>query len=65
MYICWGNSSNLVYKSNIGTMNKYKGIDLFCGIGGFRIAMNHNNVECVFSSDNDKFAQQTYKAKFK
>ncbi|MCI6727487.1 MAG: DNA cytosine methyltransferase [Alloprevotella sp.] len=45
-------------------MNKYKGIDLFCGIGGFRIAMNHNNVECVFSSDNDKFAQQTYKANF-
>ena len=37
----------------------YKGIDLFCGIGGFRIAMNENNVECVFSSDNDKFAKRT------
>ncbi|MGN0224990.1 MAG: DNA cytosine methyltransferase [Prevotella sp.] len=43
---------------------KYKGIDLFCGIGGFRLAMNENNVECVFSSDNDKFAQQTYYANF-
>lgn len=42
----------------------YKGIDLFCGIGGFRIAMADNNVECVFSSDNDKFAQETYKANF-
>ena len=34
---------------------KYKGIDLFCGIGGFRLAMKSNNVKCVFSSDNDKF----------
>lgn len=43
---------------------KYKGIDLFCGIGGFRLAMEDNNVNCVFSSDNDKFAQQTYEANF-
>lgn len=42
----------------------YKGIDLFCGIGGFRLAMKSNNVKCVFSSDNDKFAQQTYEANF-
>ena len=45
-------------------MQKYKGIDLFCGIGGFRLAMKSNNVKCVFSSDNDKFAQQTYEANF-
>ena len=43
---------------------KYKGIDLFCGIGGFRLAMEDNEVECVFSSDNDKFAQETYHANF-
>lgn len=43
---------------------QYRGIDLFCGIGGFRIAMNENNVKCVFSSDNDKFAQETYNANF-
>lgn len=24
-------------------MQKYKGIDLFCGIGGFRLAMKSNN----------------------
>ena len=42
----------------------YKGIDLFCGIGGFRLAMNANGVECVFSSDNDKFVQETYNANF-
>ena len=43
---------------------KYKGIDLFCGICGFRLAMEDNNVKCVFSSDNDKFAQETYYANF-
>ena len=43
---------------------KYKGIDLFCGIGGFRLAMQDNNVDCVFSSDIDVFASQTYKANF-
>lgn len=42
----------------------YKGIDLFCGIGGFRLAMEENNVKCVFSSDIDTFAQQTYNANF-
>lgn len=41
-----------------------RGIDLFCGIGGFRLAMIDNNVECVFSSDIDKFAQKTYEANF-
>ena len=42
----------------------YKGIDLFCGIGGFRLAMENSGVKCVFSSDNDKFAQETYYANF-
>lgn len=43
---------------------KYKGIDLFCGIGGFRLAMEDCGVKCVFSSDIDVFAQQTYAANF-
>ena len=43
---------------------KWRGIDLFCGIGGFRLAMKDAGVECVFSSDNDKFAQETYFANF-
>jgi DNA (cytosine-5)-methyltransferase 1 len=38
----------------------YKFIDLFCGIGGFRIALERNGGECVFSSDIDVFAQKTY-----
>lgn len=49
---------------------KLKFIDLFCGIGGFRIAFEEvceeNDVlsECVFSSDIDKYAQESYQANF-
>jgi len=39
-------------------------IDLFCGIGGFRIAFERLGGKCVFSSDYDKFSQQTYEANF-
>jgi len=39
-------------------------IDLFCGIGGFRIAFEKIGGKCVFSSDWDKFSQQTYEANF-
>jgi len=39
-------------------------IDLFCGIGGFRIAFEKIGGKCVFSSDYDKFSQQTYEANF-
>lgn len=39
-------------------------IDLFCGIGGFRIAFERAGCKCVFSSDWDKFSQQTYAANF-
>lgn len=39
-------------------------IDLFAGIGGFRLAMQENGGKCVFSSEWNKFAQQTYSANF-
>jgi DNA (cytosine-5)-methyltransferase 1 len=39
-------------------------IDLFCGIGGFRIAFEQADCECVFSSDWDKHSQTTYAANF-
>ncbi len=42
----------------------FKFIDLFAGIGGFRIALDSLGGECVFSSEWDKFAQQTYEANF-
>ncbi len=39
-------------------------IDLFCGIGGFRIAFERAGCECVFSSDWNEQAQITYEANF-
>lgn len=39
---------------------KFKFIDLFCGIGGFHQAMTHYGGECVFASDIDKACQKTY-----
>lgn len=38
----------------------FKFIDLFAGVGGIRIAFEEYGGECVFSSEWDKFAQQTY-----
>jgi len=41
-----------------------KFIDLFAGIGGTRLAFEKAGCECVFSSEWDRFAQQTYEANF-
>jgi DNA (cytosine-5)-methyltransferase 1 len=43
---------------------KFKFIDLFVGIGGFRIALQNLGGKCVFTSEWDKEAQRTYKANF-
>ncbi len=43
---------------------KFTFIDLFAGIGGFRIAMQRLQGECVFSSEWDSMAQRTYYANF-
>lgn len=44
--------------------NKIKFIDLFAGIGGFRIAFERAGMECVFSNDHDKYACKTYSENF-
>lgn len=41
-----------------------KFIDLFCGLGGFRLAFEASGGKCVFSSDIDKAARDTYKENF-
>ncbi|MCI0449116.1 MAG: DNA (cytosine-5-)-methyltransferase [Chlorobi bacterium] len=51
-------------------MEAIKYIDLFCGVGGFRVAMEEackeNNIipRCVFSSDIDIHSQKVYEANF-
>ncbi|AFY74143.1 DNA-methyltransferase Dcm [Synechococcus sp. PCC 7502] len=39
-------------------------IDLFAGIGGMRLAFEQSGAVCNFSSEWDKFCQQTYLANF-
>ncbi len=39
-------------------------IDLFAGIGGFRLAMQNSGGACVFTSEWDKKAKKTYEANF-
>lgn len=43
---------------------KFEFIDLFAGIGGFRLALQNLGGECVFTSEWDKDAKRTYKANF-
>ena len=44
--------------------SKFKFIDLFAGIGGFRLALQNLGGECVFSSEIDLYAQKTYSVNF-
>lgn len=46
------------------TLKNIKFIDLFCGLGGFRLALESYGATCVFSSDIDKHVCNTYKKNF-
>lgn len=43
---------------------KFKFIDLFAGIGGFRVALQNLGGKCVFTSELDNSAKQTYERNF-
>jgi DNA (cytosine-5)-methyltransferase 1 len=45
-------------------MAGFRFIDLFAGIGGLRLPFDRLGGTCVFSSEIDKFARQTYEANF-
>ncbi len=47
-------------------IKKLKFIDLFCGLGGFRVAFENleQNSKCVFSCDFDADSQKSYEANF-
>ncbi|MEL7570942.1 MAG: DNA (cytosine-5-)-methyltransferase, partial [Eubacteriaceae bacterium] len=52
---------------NIDYVNKLKGynfVDLFCGIGGFHLALKSFGANCVFASDIDNEARKVYKENF-
>ena len=44
--------------------NKFKYIDLFCGIGGFHQAMSDLGGECVYASDIDADCRKTYERNY-
>ena len=46
------------------TEKNFTFIDLFAGIGGLRRAMEGAGGRCIFTSEWDKYAQQTYMANF-
>lgn len=43
---------------------EFKFIDLFAGIGGFRLAFQNLNGKCIFTSEWDKYSKKTYQANF-
>ena len=45
-------------------MSAFTFVDLFAGIGGTRLAFERAGGKCVFSSELDKFARQTYEENF-
>lgn len=42
----------------------FKFIDLFAGIGGFRLALQNLGGKCIFTSEWDKYSKKTYEANF-
>ena len=44
--------------------NRFNFIDLFAGIGGIRKGVDAIGGHCVFTSEWNKYAQQTYAANF-
>ena len=46
-------------------LENLKFIDLFAGIGGFYQAMSSYGAKCVFTSEWDKYAANTYETNLK
>lgn len=54
---------NVLEKSK--ALEEYTFIDLFCGIGGFHLALSSFGARCVFASDIDAGACEVYEKNFK
>lgn len=49
---------------NSNNHKRFTFIDLFAGIGGFHQGLSANGGRCVFASEWDKFAQETYRTNY-
>ncbi|MDY0138672.1 MAG: DNA cytosine methyltransferase [Candidatus Izemoplasmatales bacterium] len=56
---------NPIEHNVIQKKERFTFIDLFAGIGGFHLAMHNIGGNCVFSSEWDKDARNTYETNFK
>lgn len=56
--------SDIRRKQKAAMEKKFTFIDLFAGIGGMRIAFDRAGGRCVYSSEWNKYSQQTYFANF-
>ena len=54
----------LEQSNNLKKLKNLKYIDLFAGIGGFRLALDSFGAKCVFTSEWNKYAQQVYEDNF-
>ena len=50
--------------TNDKIFENYTYIDLFAGIGGFHLALSSFGAKCVFASEWDKYAAETYQQNF-
>jgi DNA (cytosine-5)-methyltransferase 1 len=50
---------------SVSDFERFNFIDLFAGIGGLRLAAENIGGHCVFTSEWNKFSQQTYSANFR
>jgi len=57
-------STDVPNGSSSSADNGFTFIDLFAGIGGFRIAFQNLGAKCVFSSEIDPYSRKTYKINF-
>ena len=54
-----------ISKEKYSALSNLTFIDLFAGIGGFRLALDSFGAKCVFTSEWDEHAQKVYKENFK
>ncbi len=54
----------ILLQENYRPLKGFKFIDLFCGIGGFHIALSSFGAECVFASEINKAAKEVYSNNF-
>ncbi|WP_336068910.1 DNA cytosine methyltransferase [Mesoflavibacter sp. CH_XMU1404-2] len=61
-YLIFNNKNSIPFPAKENP--DFKFIDLFAGIGGFRLALQNLGGKCVFTSEWDKYSKKTYRANF-